>query len=286
MKINIISTDSWILHKIASRLNERLTNSVMNNKNIDDFDINYYINYNLFETKSKAIDIGWFTHIDEDREHLKEKFFNTAHIMDFCICHSAKYEKILIEKGYKDKVISITPGIDEIYKPKLVIGFIGRSYSNHRNQKYKTDRKGFDILERLKKIDYIDLKMTLGEVPDDKMADFYHQLDYVIISSKFEAGPMCLIEGLSCGIPVIAPANVGMASEFRKGVHLYDRENISTLFSLLDNLFEKKLELRRQVINLTWDNFAEKHIAFFNKIINKRDGVKNSDLNNCYINAF
>jgi glycosyltransferase involved in cell wall biosynthesis len=266
MKINIICPETWILNKIAYQLHIKINNSVMNNQDIDKFDINYYINYNLFEKKSKAFDIGWFTHIDEDNEELKNKFFWAASMVDYCICHSRRYEKILKQKGFRNKVITITPGIDEIYKPKLVLGFIGRSYSNHTNPKYKTDRKGLDLLEKIQKNDFIELKMTLGEVPDSKMVDFYRQLDYVIITSKFEGGPMCLIEGLSCGIPIIAPNNVGMVSEFDKGIYCYDRENINSLFKLLDKLYFKKIQLKRQVEKFTWDNFAIKHKQLFEKL--------------------
>ena len=93
------------------------------------------------------------------------------------------------------------------------------------------------IIVKILKLNFIELRTTEGELPN-----FYRELDYVIVTSKYEGGPICLIEGLACGIPIIAPQDVGMVSEFKKGIHHHKNSDFESLKKLLQKLYKKKLE--------------------------------------------
>ncbi len=263
MKVNIIThQDGWILDKFAKELQNRLPYVVLNKKNFNSYDINYYVNYCLFKGKSSKIDIAWFTHVEENIPSLKKKFFDVANQVDYCVCHAKKYADILIRSGIKN-VKQIVPGIDtKLYSSKLILGYVGRFY------KY-TNRKNRKLLEKLLKLDFIELRTTEGGYSEEELPNFYRQLDYVIIPSRIEGGPMCLLEGLACGIPIIAPKNVGMVSEFKQGIHHYKNSNIVSLKKLLKKLYNEKLKLRKQVEHLTWARFAREHDVLFKKILKK-----------------
>ena len=255
--------------EFAKELNKRLDYVTINaplNKN--HFKINYYFPYNAFKEKSKNLDIAWFTHVEEYSESEKRIFFENAKKLNFCVCHSKKYEKILRDKGVKN-VVTINPGVDlGSFKPKLILGFIGRFYSYSK-------RKGENLISQIKTIPFVELRCTEGKIPESEMPNFYRQLDYVLIASKYEGGPMCLVEGLACGVHIIAPKDVGMVSEFEKGIYHYKNSDFESLKNLLEKLYKKKLELREQVEHMTWDKFAEEHDKLFKRLIGEKEVEEN-----------
>src|SRR5207342_3294183 len=117
------------------------------------------------------------------------------------------------------------------FTPKLRLGFIGR--------RYKTGRKGDELLRAVAELPYVELLCTEGKLSDAEIVGFYQQIDYVLITSSIEGGPLCFQEGLLSGKEIIS-TDVGMVSEFRgaHGVHIYrDRQELFTLL-------ERKLEER------------------------------------------
>lgn len=264
MKINIITyEENWILRKLALQLKKRIPNVCLNRSNINDFDINYYINYSLYKNKSNNIDIAWFTHIEEKIPEMKEKFFWVATNVDHCVCHAKKYLDIIKTKSNKC-VSQIVPGVDKLYVPKLIIGVIGRNY------KY-TDRKGEKILQKIRELDFIEIRYSNGNISENKMPDFYRELDYVLIPSNIEGGPMSLIEGLACGIPIIAPKDVGMVAEIKNWVYYYKNSDYKSLKKCLASLYRCKLNISKHVKDYTWERFADKHHKLFKKLYEARN---------------
>lgn len=257
-KVKIILIDKgWILEKFANELADRI-DYISIGKRPSSNCINYYINHGCFRQKSSGTDIAFFTHMEEKIPRLKNRFFEVAAKADHCISMSKKYQEIIRESGVNN-VTYIPLGVDlEKYKPKLIIGYIGRLYNY-------TDRKGEILLKKIKMLDYVDFRTTEGKLPEQKMPDFYRNLDYVLIPSSVEGGPMPLLEGLACGKSIIAPKDVGMVSQFKNGIIHYKKSNFSSLKIILERLYNEKLKIRNGVKLFTWDNCAQKHDQIFKK---------------------
>jgi len=262
MKVNIHApTDKWILQRRGDELRKRLNYVTLNAQNKNDFDINFYINYTLFKEKTKTIDIALFTHIEPAPKETK-LFFDNAERADYCVCSAKTCVKKLNEYGIKN-VVQILPGfnLDDL-KPKLILGFVGR-YAKPKHE----NRKGKKLLDMISLLPFTEVRRTLGKVPKENIPAFYRNLDYTVITSKYEGGPMCLVESLACGIPVIAPSGVGLVPEFDVGVFKYENSNFESLKAVLFKLHNKKLKLAKQIEELTWANYAINHDKIFRKVL-------------------
>lgn len=263
MKVNIIHPeDGWILENLARKLNSGLEYTTLNSTQdtYNKFDINYYINYLKFKKKTKANDVVWFTHLDEDDEKHYSHFFWSLKHCNYCICHAKQYENLIRQEG-QENVTTIQPGVDfDFFKPKLKLGFVGR-FSHYGY------RKGRDLLDKVAELDFVDVISTEGKVLEQELPDFYQTLDYVIVTSKYEGGPMCLVEGLASGIPVIIPDDVGVAPELERGLLKYKNSDFDSLHKLLLNLYEKKTSLREEINHMTWSNFIQEHDKLFRSLV-------------------
>ena len=65
----------------------------------------------------------------------------------------------------------------------------------------------------LEAIDGISIKWTNGSLAYDELADFYRSVDYILVTSEIEGGPMCIKEAVAMGKPVIT-TKVGWYNEF------------------------------------------------------------------------
>jgi len=115
------------------------------------------------------------------------------------------------------------------------------------------------------------LQLRLNEGED--VADyprFYEAIDYLLIPSLWEGGPLALQEALACGVPVIA-ADVGFVRDFLQvghngdqaprhvaGCRIFQTGNAMALQAVLQYEVEQRRERRRQVEHLTWANYAER----------------------------
>ncbi len=100
-----------------------------------------------------------------------------------------------------------------------------------------------------------------------KLIDYYHALDFYLITSREEGGPMSLLESISSGVPVVS-TNVGMASDFIKSkeigviVDSFDPKKIAKEFKkLIDGGFLKthKKNGRKTIMKADWNIVANDH---------------------------
>lgn len=200
MRINIVTEASpgWVLRKISETVKGYMPDTYITEYAPDGKgDINLYINYALFKHKTNKIDVGWFTHKESDG-----KFDKIAKEVDYCIAMSNKTGKLLPS----NKTTVIEPCADfQFYKDKLVLGCVGRTYPS--------GRKKFNLIEDIESIEGVEVRVTNGKVVWDKMSDFYKGIDYLLILSTNEGGPMPVLEAIAYGKPVIAP-DVGWCWEY------------------------------------------------------------------------
>lgn len=253
MKVNIIYEAGWVLENFAKQLKKHLDYIVLQ-QNPSKYSINYFMPYYLLKTGPWK-SIGWFTH-QEEKPDLKAKFEWAARKSNFCISHSKKYVDLLRGWGIKN-VEQITPGISlDVYKPKVVLGYVGRLYTS-------TDRKNPNMLKFIQSLPFVTLKVTNGKIAEKDMPDFYNSLDAVFVPSTIEGGPMCITEGLACGKPIIAPRGVGVVDEYNVGIIKYEKNNIDDVLRVVKQIYDKKLELRKVVEDHTWVKFAKRHDKVF-----------------------
>lgn len=188
MKINLVTTDTgWVLRNLADNYAKHLPNAKVSVEPDLTADINFYFNYVLFDHKT-TIDVGYFTHRELHDEYLINKFDSTAREMDWCISMCNKTTEFLP----KEKTTTIHSSPDPIFlnqKEKIIFGIIGKEKPS--------GRKRYDWIEKLREIEGVEILATNGEYEFSQMPEFYKKIDYVLILSDNEGGPLCLYEGLN-----------------------------------------------------------------------------------------
>ncbi|WP_158287888.1 glycosyltransferase family 4 protein [Falsiroseomonas bella] len=260
--VNIVTSDrGWILETLAREIAARLPYVAFGDGPRRDAAIQYYITYSCRRRRLSPIELAFFTHLEpEGAAH--DAFFDTARQVDHCVCQSSPYAALLQQAGV-EAVSIIPPGVDpETFRPKLRVGVIGRTYH--------TGRKGEHLVEQLRDLEEIEWVFTGGgwpepgrPVPAAALPDLYRSLDYVLVPALYEGGPMCVIEALACGTPVIAPP-VGWVPDFpHVEYRLGDAEDLRRV--LLDCL-EQKRARRASVLGHSWDAWAEGHHRLFQSL--------------------
>lgn len=268
MKVQIVyPEDGWILQKLAKYLIDNI-DFVTGLHTFDektDWDVTYFVNYYLYKPsvftlgrpiKNSKISGAFFTH------NQFKRYDKCAKQLDFCVTPCKLYADYL--KKINKNTYLIYHGIDfEKFKPKVRLGFIGSIKGDNR--------KGSDIFEHLEKLPFVELKMTNGKLKDEEIPDFYNAIDYVLIASTMEAGPLCFQEGLASGKEVIS-TDVGMVHEFKdsKFVHIFDRNNPNTLINLVSDLYKKRVEIRNSIEKYSIDYFVNSHASLFKRLVEER----------------
>ena len=242
-----IADRGWILEKLASEIAVRSNLVSVSTVPDPSADLQYYINYSCRRRRVGPVEIAFFTHSERD-EAARKRYFDIAADVEHSVCMSKRYADELGEAGIKD-VTTITPGVDlDAFVPKVRIGVIGRTYH--------TGRKGESLVADVMDIPGIEWRFT-GQgwpgkstfVDGAKMPDFYNDLDYVLIPALYEGGPMSVLEGLACGVPIIA-SDVGWVDEYP---HIpFENGNSQSLRAVLTRLVDERLKLRTSVEYRTW----------------------------------
>ena len=202
-KINIVTVrGGWILPQIAKNWAKRIPECSLSYGPDKKADINFYVNYQVLDVigypKTK-LDIGFFTH----REPTKP-FDKVAAFVDHCIGMS-KYAYDLLPVDKRSLIKPIGPNTKVFKNKKLNIGVSAKNYS--------TGRKRLDILDRISKISGVNIRLTGGKLSEPELLEFYNGIDYLLVTSNVEGGPVPVLESLLLNKPVIAP-DVGWCWDF------------------------------------------------------------------------
>jgi hypothetical protein len=230
MKINVITvTSGWILQKIAERIVENapegvemtLTHSPRRNEN------NFYVDVtNCYRGKLGGKDIGLFTHIDENKmSNIPDLWFNIDGLIHMSLASCVKFTHDPRFLKYNPLMVAKMPG-------EIPSGFSYIKPTIGIFQRGKYEGKGFNLMLELAEDpvanefkwlfagnDWEEVSDKLDDVlqkTDHELAwpgeyqALYNVCDYVLIPSKWEGGPMSLIEAAALGKRIIAPS-VGWA---------------------------------------------------------------------------
>jgi glycosyltransferase involved in cell wall biosynthesis len=268
MRVQVVhSGNAWILQRLARYLIDGLPyvhGSPWRASALQHFDITYYVNYQLCERPRQPLRRRLLWRKANSRlvgalfPHREGPDFDrVARQLDFCVAPSARYADYIREHCNPNAHL-IYHGIElDRFAPKLRLGFIGR--------RYKTGRKGDELLRAVAELPYVELLCTEGKLSDLEIPAFYRQLDYVLITSSIEGGPLCFQEGLASGKEIIT-TDVGMVSEFRNapGVHVYRDQQ--ELFALLERKLAERMQLRATIAEFSVDYWVREHDKLFRRL--------------------
>jgi glycosyltransferase involved in cell wall biosynthesis len=235
MLINVVTGGSgWILQKIAERIvaaaptgiRMRLSSTPWHGGN------NFYVDVqNCFHWKMGGIDIGLFTHVHEnDIKHLQPHWFTLDHVIHMSYRNSQLWDSDPRHNKEKQSTSIKLPG-------EIPSGFEFRKRRVGIAQRGKYEGKGFhfmmeliencsevvelfdwlfigndwdEVVTELSKLTKVDVIKDSDAAWPSEYNRFYSEIDYLLIPSKWEGGPMGLLEAAAAGVPVIS-AKVGWA---------------------------------------------------------------------------
>jgi glycosyltransferase involved in cell wall biosynthesis len=253
--------DNWVLERLARRLAAKLPYAkfvTWRPERGKAGGLAYYVNYALYGESSGLLDVGFFTHRDDTFD-----FLGRAQRLDHCVCMARQYAEWLTANGVL-RVTHIPMGCDFYrFEARLVVAVVGRL--DH-------PRKGRALVDGIRQLPFVDVVTTEGNVPDERMRELYERADYVLIPALVEGGPMCLLEGLAVGKPIIAPEGVGMVPEFGPNEFIlrYPAGDRDALIELVRKCYEAKRRGTALVQDRTWDRWAEDHHRLFNRLLAER----------------
>jgi glycosyltransferase involved in cell wall biosynthesis len=208
----------------------------------------------------------YFAH-KEDHPAAAALFEEVARKSDCCITSSSKYAEMLRSDGARE-VFTIPLGVDSgVFVPKVRIGVVGRTYH--------TGRKGESLLARSLDVPFVEFVFTGEGWPlparyygESDLVEFYQSLDYLLIPSLIEGGPVPMLEALATGCQIIAPSDIGMVRDFP---HIpFRRGDAEDLRSVIQREVDRRLALRAAALPCDWRHFARRHLELFAQLIERR----------------
>ena len=266
-KVNIYTEQpGWIMHRMALEIQKYIGSDSIR-INVDLFespDISYYINYGYFRVQpSTGLTIANFTHYDPEK--YSKEFISAANSVDYCVSISRATEEVLLSHNIpSEKIKTILIGADTRFSPRMVIGISGRVYPG--------GRKGEDIVNYLNNSKLLEGKVRFVATNDSwgvpvvncDLPDFYRMIDFLLVPSRLEGGPVPFMEALACGTISIAP-EIGVIPQFSHitypvGDTIYLEKIIS---DLADNHLANLAPISSEMTGLDWHNWSLEHQKLF-----------------------
>lgn len=257
-----ICDEGWVIEDLTSRLASALDDVAYGLDDRPGAVLCYHLPYLTYSGRIAPKVAGFFTHLEADPER-RARFWAAARAFDHCACQSRRYAELLLREGLP-AVSVIAPGVDlDTFRPEVRIGVVGRTYDS--------GRKGEAIVAQLLNLPGIRWSFTgLGwpgpcrELEPAEMPGFYNAQDYILVPSLYEGGPMCVLEALACGKPVIAPP-IGWVDEFP---HIeYPAGDVGALRRILLGLVAEREALREHVRSRTWQAWVDGHDSLFRNLL-------------------
>ena len=276
LRVRIITEKpGWIMHRKAEEIAKRLPNAVIN-EDYPEANIHYYINYGYFNKRpASGVVIANYTHFDPDK--LNDKWESVAKEVDHCTAVANTAAEDVKRFGIpEDKITVIPVGADKSFKPKMTLGLVGRVYPGGRKGEHLV-KALLEDEEIMKHLQIVALNDSWG-VPTwqfDDMADFYRSIDFLLVPSLYEGGPVPFMEALGCGTMSIAPA-IGVIPDFPHIEYKWnDIDSLKTVVSKLTGEFlERKRRVSHTIEPYNWDTWALKHIALFHRLLDDSEKIK------------
>jgi glycosyltransferase involved in cell wall biosynthesis len=240
MKYNLVLQDkNWVIEKLANHFAEHIEGSKVSDYIDMDADVNFYFNWHGFRNKTR-FDVCLFTHI-EDRRWWDEivKHCNVAVLI------GNKY----LDTVPEDKRVVFNPPPFNNFLPqeKIKVLVVGRSYGS--------GRKNFELANMVDKLPNIQVTFTEGKMSEEQLKSAYKNTDYVLVTSKIESGPICVVEAMAMKKPVIAP-DVGLCWEYPVIRYSTDEDLVGVFekISTKDNAWNTEVKKVTDFVELKFPN--------------------------------
>jgi len=273
-KVRIVTEpQGWIMYRMAEEIKNYIPDFVRINQDWDSADVHYYINYGKYNKRpNKGLVVANFTHFDPD--NFGDKFIAVANQVDHCVSISVQTTEALLKFGIpEDKITTIIVGADNCFQPKLTLGVVGRIYPG--------GRKGEDIIHQIISDEDIMKHVQIVSNQDgwglpvwqfEERANFYRSIDYLLVTSRLEGGPVPFMEALACGVLSIAPP-IGVIPQFP---HVpYKVGDVDQLKEVILRLAREHIRqsefLTRFMRGRDWQGWASQHIKLFHELRFKKN---------------
>jgi len=285
LRINIVTVSSgWILQKIAERICDALcdvgVNATLSLKPRHDCDANYYVDIqNCFRCKTGTLDIGYFTHLHaDDIKSLQPHWLHCDFIIHMC----QRFYQAFSHIYPVERMAVLYPG--EIHgrfvnKRKIKIGIVQRGYYEGKGFFFMLNLldepnpllrewlhfvfvgKGWDDVVKHYRSLGIEVTYFKNEA-SHAYYDYYQQIDYLLIPSLWEGGPMSLIEAYSQSIPIIA-ADVGWVPDHfvDEAWMMFTPGDKKALLGILERICSKSAARRVVAEKVSYAGYASKFLS-------------------------
>jgi glycosyltransferase involved in cell wall biosynthesis len=275
MKINTVTVSSgWILQKISERIHselQKLCEATISHEPNLLADVNFYVDVqNCYHHKTNTIDIGYFTHLDQNSVRaINTNWFSLDHIFH----HGQRYYDVFKNWYPEDKMSIVLPG--EIPKgfalKKPCLGVFQRGSFEGKGEYFMQALSENPISSNFSFLfvgsgwdavisQFNNKGISVENITNEDYAaysDLYNKIDYLLIPSLWEGGPMAVIEAYAKGIPIIS-SNVGWVGTNFVVDHMYEPNNLSQLTTILEDIIYPIKKRRKQVEHLSYVHYAKK----------------------------
>lgn len=220
MKIHFVTESGrWILGRWCDEWAKRIPGATVGTK-AEPHAANVYVNYFLYGEET-ALDICYFTHRELHDKNMQNSFNRAAKECDWCLAQCDITAGLLPS----EKTTIVKPGVgSQFVRSPLRLGVASKPQA--------WNRKRLDVLQPLTERSDVEVVVAGGGIPYGDMDRWYKGVDYVLITSENEGGPMSVLEAVAMRKPFIAPRNVGWCSEY-PGL-LYD--SYEEMYEIIDGL--------------------------------------------------
>lgn len=296
IKVHIVTEGAWIKKFWSDKIMEYNSSDIQYTQSFSpDFfaDINFYICYNTYLAHPKSpkpvLDIGYVTHIHKNdiNEHSRDigASFHKFQEMDAYIHQSKRSLNQFLQLGYPpEKSYNLTSPI-EVHKfyPTIILGVIQNGevegkglyfllnlldMYDFKNFKFLFCGRGWELVTNKmfqKGIRHEVIRYDREKYQNVQQRELYEKMDYLLVPSLWEGGPVAPLEAMASGVPVIS-SDVGLIPEFNVE-YMYETGNPGQLIKILQEIEKVRLDRRRKVAYLTFTEFNKGLFKIFNKLM-------------------
>jgi len=232
----IIAGDGWVLDKHGALLAEAFGGRLFTEPIADGWpDVTYLMNYMQMRKLQPSVRYGKVISMMTHHEPSMAAYWDSACRQSDALVPMSQTTAAQIPKQHIHKSTTIplpVPGYIMQRRPRIGIAGIRNPANEHR--------KGWDLVDRLR-ADHPewDITTTGGALSEPEMLAWYRSLDVYLCPSRYEGGPMGVLEAHAMGVSVVKPHQVGWCDDvpgatFRAGDYATMERAVATEAGYMD----------------------------------------------------